>query len=143
MDEISLTKVSELAKEIIEIRKRRDELEDELAEVNRQRTSLEMKMAEFLEALGTNNQKFHDFKFIRAERVAVANPQTVEDTMRFHKWLQERGEAHLYLTVNAQTLSSQYKKWVAELAENCPDGEITIPGLPEPRLTPYLQVKKA
>lgn len=144
MEDINLSAVSKLADQILVLRERRDEIEAKLAEVNKERISLEMKMASYLEALGTNSQVFHGFKFVRAERTAVSNPQMAEDVEAFHKWLEERGEARTFLTVNSQTLSSQYSKWIAELRDTLPeDAEIVIPGLPEPRITPYLQVKKA
>lgn len=135
----SFEEVSKLCTESLEIRAKIKESDARTKELEKQKAAVEAKISQFMEAVGMKSLDMHGSKFTRVVKTSVQTPKTIEEKKAFFDWLKERGEDLELLSINSNTLNSQYKSWMEEAAQNDVD-DFKVPGLGEPRITTIVSV---
>lgn len=141
MSEVTVSSLDKLCEEYAEMRLLLDEKKQEIKAKTEELEAIETKIIEALTQSGKNSWDSRAGKVVIQTRYTVAVPKTPEERKKFFDYLKEKGDFDNLITVNSQSLNAYNKQEMEHALENG-DVNFKIPGLGEPSMAQFLQLRK-
>ena len=119
-----------------------EEIEAKLSEENKKLEELKNKLVKLLEATNRDSWKSPYGTVSRVERTSITMPKDPESKEKFFAYLKNKGIFENLITIHSQTLNSWYKQ-EKEVAESEGNFHFKVEGLPEPKTTYTLSMRKS
>jgi hypothetical protein len=137
----SMEELEALITACVKARECEDAAQAEVDKYKAERHRLEEQIQNYLEYFGKNKYIGVDGNIEIRERASFRTPKTEEAKKAFISWLDSKGIALQYLTVNSQSLNGLLK---SELETAQAEGrELHVPGIQQPTLYKTVIVRKA
>lgn len=130
---VTVEQVEELARQIKEKRKEKEEKAEILSQCNSELDELEQLAVRMLKEIGKSSYKGEHGTLTKVVKWQVKQPETEADREQFFGWLKEKGIYDQVISVNSQKLLSIYtQEWDAVKASDPLEAlNFKIPGIKE------------
>lgn len=142
MDDITLADFERLCKEAYEIHAKVKALEEEAKGYSGTLAQMQEKIRLYMQKYNKSSYKTQWGTLVCAKKFQVKLPDTEADRQALYAYLREKGHFEHLVSVNHMKLNSYYKQELDAAAESG-NIDFTIPGIKEPKVYEYIQMRGA
>lgn len=142
MDDITLDAFEALCAKAYELDTQIKALDQEKKGINETLAQVEQKIMAYMQKYNKTSYKTQYGTIVFAKKFQVKLPETESDKQAMYAYLREKGHFDNLVSVNHMKLNSYYKQEL-EIAVEEGNIDFKIPGIKEPKVFEYLQLRGA